>query len=363
MKKDIQNFIEKYGENLPKEAIEDLNKLSCQSSYLDTAFDQSPCTISLIDKDGTYLNANKTMLNVLKKEKESLVGHKIGDITKDTKILDLIRSLQESPTENTKYQVVESQIDGKNKQFWISVNRVGDRFLIIGSDITDFKDLEQEKMFSDKMAFLGEMSSFIVHEINNPLMAISMANEIIQMKAKDPVVTKYSEEIETMIQTITKIIDSLKVFSRRSGEEAQSVSLQKLFDNSRIILSGKEKGMKVKIVAENLENATIQGDEVEYLQILVNLMSNSIDAVKNLEEKWVKVKWDGSALKIVDSGRGIPDSVVPNLFKKFYTSKGSKGNGIGLYLSRELLRKQGFELVYSLEEGNTSFQWKRVVSN
>lgn len=356
MKQQLENFIEKYKSYLPPEAVVDLNSLKCQSSYLETTFDESPCTISLISQDGHYLNVNSKMLQTLNRSREDIIGHKVGDLTKDSKIWALIESLKSS-NETYKHEVLETLIENQRKQFWISANRVGSNFLVIGSDITDFKNLEQEKMFSDKMAFLGEMSSFIVHEINNPLMTIGMSNEVIQMSLKDPKLIKYSEDIQYMVDTISKIVESLKVFSRKQGKENQSVSLLKLVENSRTILSGKEKKSGVKIIIDDLVDVSIQGDEVDYLQILVNLISNSIDAVKGLEEKWVKIKWDNGVLKIVDSGKGIPESVVPNLFKKYYTSKGSKGNGIGLYLSRELLAKQGFDLVYKLESGNTSFQW------
>lgn len=357
MSQKIEKFLSKYGANLSPDAIAELRLISLESEYFEKTFNNSPCTISLINEDGTYANANKKMLSVLKLELKDIVGRKVGEITKDGAILKLFEEARAGLGNEEKYHVLETSLDGERKQFWISVNKVGNKYLIIGSDVTDFKNLEQEKMFSDKMAFLGEMSTFIVHEINNPLMTISMANEIIQMNAPSDQMVKNTEDIALMVDTIAKIIESLKIFSRRDSNQEVDVELESLFERSKMILGGKIKNSGVKVISSNLKNVNIKGSEVEFLQILVNLISNSIDAVKNNDEKWVKVDWSENSLKIIDSGKGIPSHVIPNLFKKFYTSKGNKGNGIGLFLSRELLNKWGLDLIYKLEDGHTSFQW------
>ncbi len=356
MSQRLAQFIEKYRNQLPPEAVGDLESICLESDYFEKTFDNSPCTITLIDHNGVYLNANKKMLETLNKDLKDLVGKKVGEITKDQTIFNLFQEVRNNNL-NDKYIVLESIIGEVKKHFWISVNRVGDKFLVIGSDITDYNNLEEEKRFSDKMAFLGEMSTFIVHEINNPLMRISLANEIIQMNAKDPVVIQSTQDVGFMVETISKIIDSLKVFSRRDTNQSDLVSLESLFERSQMILAGKIRNSGVNIISSNLKGAIIEGSEVEFLQIMINLISNSIDAVSECSNKWINVKWEDEKLKIIDSGTGVPELVVPNLFQKFYTSKGNKGNGVGLYLSRELLNNWNLDLIYALEDGHTSFQW------
>lgn len=298
------------------------------------------------------------MLDMLGKNLNDLVGKKVGDITNDQTILNLIEELNRENI-NYKYVVLESVLNEVKRHFWISVNRVGSKFLVMGSDVTDYNNLEEEKRFSDKMAFLGEMSTFVVHEINNPLMRISLANEVIRMNAKDPEAIQNTQDVEVMVETIGKIIESLKIFSRKEAHHLDKVNLESLFERSKMILTGKIRNSGVNIISSNLKDAVMDGSEVEFLQIMINLMSNSIDAVKDSSEKWINVKWEDDRLKITDSGRGVSDKVLPNLFKKFYTSKGNKGNGVGLYLNRELLNKWNYDLVYALDDGNTSFQWVR----
>ena len=352
----VNNFIEKYKHLVPQEAIAELSQISMEYEYFEKTFTNSPCTISLVRADGTYIAANKKTLDLMNATLDTLSNRRVGDVTNDDSLLKIIQETANSGVEE-KYLVFETKINNDLRRFWISINKVGENFLIIGSDVTDYKNLEEEKQFSNKMAFLGEMSSFIVHEINNPLMSISMANEIIQMNSKDSVIRGHTQGIEEMIETINKIIASLKIFSRKDTNDEDNVDLDLMFEQSLMVLSGKIRNSGVRIFSEGLTGISLPGNKVEFLQVLVNLISNSIDAAKNTTDKWVKVCWENNRFKVVDSGHGIPDHVVPNLFKKFYTSKGSQGNGIGLYLSREILNKWDLDLIYEVDGPNTSFQW------
>lgn len=355
----LNSFIEKHAKSLTPEAVAELSSIAKEEDYLRKAFDYNPCTICVIDENDNYLNANSKMLNMLNISADDFFGKQVGSITKDTTVMNLIRELKNSD-EDSKHLTIEAIVNGQKKFFWISANKIGNRVLTTGLDITDLKQLEEEKKFNDKLALLGEMSSFIVHEINNPLSAIIMATELIEMENEDlcsEALEKYTNQIKTMSSMIEKIIANLKSIVRQDTQTKTEISLQEVFAKSKIILSGKIKKSNVKITGFNLDKGTIWGTELNLIQVLVNLISNSIDALDDLPEKWVEVKWENDSLKIIDSGNGIPPQIESNLFKKHYTSKGNKGNGIGLYLSRDLLRKLGYDLVYKLEGNNTSFQW------
>lgn len=365
-------FLKKYQSQLSSDALSELKNIFSEMNFLQTAFDANPCTISLIDEKGQYVNANVEMLKLVNTTKEKFLGTQLGEITKDVSIKKLIQDLKNSD-ETSKHLIIDTVIENQRKVFFITANKVGDQILTTGLDITATKDLEEEKLFNDKMAVLGEMSSFIVHEINNPLSGISMATELIQFRNEDPDdassledlkkmnekkaadIKKYSDQISETITVISKIIDSLKTVTRKPTKDCSAVSLQSVFERSKTILSGKLKKQRIKITSEGLDKAVFMADEGDLIQVMVNLISNSVDAIQNIEDKWISVKWVNDELVLTDSGLGIPDSIVPNLFKKFHTSKGDKGNGIGLYLSRDLLKKWGYDLVYRLDGKNTSF--------
>lgn len=357
----ILNFYTKYHHLLPKEAQEELGEAVTEYGYLKQAFNESPCTISLIDENFKYLSVNKKMSLLLKKDADKVLGKKIGEITRDSSLLKIIQKFKNDPESEKSHSLEVPLADGSVKNFWLTINKVGKNFLIIGSDVTDFKNLEQEKMFSDKMAFLGEMSAFLAHEINNPLMTIGLSNEIIQLESEgNPKIAELTGQVDSMVSIMAKIIESLKMFARREDVEKSDVNLYNLLDNALILSRGKINHNDVKIINNVPKDATIHGSQINLFQVMINLINNSIYAVKSNPEKWIEIRWEDNSLKFIDSGKGIPENILPNLFKKFYTSKGNQGNGIGLHLSKQFLNESGYNLVYKLEGENTSFQWVPV---
>jgi C4-dicarboxylate-specific signal transduction histidine kinase len=122
------------------------------------------------------------------------------------------------------------------------------------------------------------------------------------------------------------------------------------FKNNNVDLefSGVEKNLCVKTRATQL------------LQVLFNLVSNSSDAIKNFETKWINVILDSDDqfvyIRIVDSGKGIDQVVLKKIFNPFFTTKDiGEGTGIGLSISRQMIADQGGKLVYDQYNGNTSF--------
>jgi PAS domain S-box-containing protein len=355
--KSVSEFIEKYKNQLSTEAIKDLKSIDTDFSYLEKIFEYNPCTISLVDENGVYLKTNQSMNAMFKEE---VIGKRIGELTKDNTIPEMIKEMREKGLV-AHYKMLEfMSVDDEKKYFFIRINTVGSKFLIMGSDLTQMKNMEQEKEFNEKMIFLGEMSSFIIHEINNPLSTISMSNEMLQISDSDPKEAEvYHNQIQEMVETISKIIESLRTFSQKQDHK-RPILVKDIYEKSRIILGSKIRKSKVNVSSVNLDGIEFEGNALDFIQVFVNLISNSLDAVEGLNEKWVKVQWENNALQITDSGNGIPDQVVQNLFQKFYTSKGTQGTGIGLHLSQTILNKWGYDINYALINNHTSFVLRKI---
>ena len=110
-------------------------------------------------------------------------------------------------------------------------------------------------------------------------------------------------------------------------------------------------------------NAQILCDEVEIEQVLVNLVNNAIDAVKDQPKKWVKVSLSDDAesvvLRVTDSGPGIPDSVRDKLFEPFFTTKSvGEGTGLGLSITKGILDEHKATIAVVTDSPNTCFEIK-----
>jgi C4-dicarboxylate-specific signal transduction histidine kinase len=354
----LKLFFDNYKHFLPPEAQKEIQEISEEYSYLKQIFNYSDWTISLVDDNGKYLIINPKMEKLI----GNVVGLKVGSLSKKTNILEMISFLKKNPKESQVTELVDIIIDNSHKSFLIQMTRVNDKFLLMGSEITEIQEMKKQQEFNERMIMLGEMSSFIIHDINNPLNSISMSAELIEMMTQGQMsidkIDQPVKNISTMVETISKIILTLKAFSRKedSYDEEREIEFEKILNQSLMMIKPKLKQSYVNISSES-DGSPIIGSEIEFLQVLVNLINNSIDAIKDNEEKWIKIIWKDSELTILDSGNGIDASVVPRLFEKFHTTKGSKGNGIGLYLSKEILNKNGYELEYKLKDNHTSFNW------
>ena len=108
------------------------------------------------------------------------------------------------------------------------------------------------------------------------------------------------------------------------------------------------------------EAAVIDCINVQISQVILNFLNNSMDAISELTDKWIKLVVDedykGVTLKCIDSGNGIPDAIREKLFQPFFTTKAvGKGTGLGLSISQGIIKAHGAKLHLDEESKNTCF--------
>jgi PAS domain S-box-containing protein len=235
--------------------------------------------------------------------------------------------------------------------FWVNntivsiYSKRGERqFLSIAFDISDRKRAEEKLVHSAKMATLGELSAGLAHEINNPLTIISGAIRLVPRFLNNP--EKLAAKIELInksCERIAKIILGLKKFSRADEKlTLKHCLLSNIVNEVMNLTESKSTLYNVRVTCDIKSSFLINCDEVRIEQVLVNLVNNAIDAIKELPEKWVKVSVfeEGSAIvvQVMDSGPGIPKIIADRIFEPFYTTKKvGEGTGLGLSLSKGIL--------------------------
>lgn len=243
-------------------------------------------------------------------------------------------------------------------------------FMGIARDLTNEisiqAELENERaksIHSSKLASLGEMSAGIAHEINNPLAIISGNVRLLKRYRLDEekFVNKV-EAIEKSIARIEKIVGGLRKFSRTTGGTPfRKVSLKRIVGEAFVLVDSKAKRHETDLSFEVPEGLEIECDEVEIEQVLVNLINNSIDAIKHLESRWVKIIGFRESslviLRVFDSGRGIHKGIEEKLFQPFFTTKEiGKGTGLGLSISKGILDQHNAHFFVNNQFENTCFE-------
>lgn len=227
------------------------------------------------------------------------------------------------------------------------------------------KNLENEKlklMQASKMATLGEMAAGVAHEINNPLAIISNSNELLR---RDPEregrIIETTTTIKGSVERIAKIVKGLRKFCRDGREfDKKNHSLKTIILDSLDISSLNSKGTKVRLIKEKLFDQEVYCDELEVEQILINLFNNALFGALETQDPWIEVSMESSKdlIKVMvrDSGLGISEEIVENLFNPFFTTKPiNEGTGLGLSISKGIAEEHKGSLNYQLIDGHTAF--------
>jgi signal transduction histidine kinase/ActR/RegA family two-component response regulator len=204
-----------------------------------------------------------------------------------------------------------------------------------------------------RFAAAGQLLADVAHEVNNPLMAIS---GLVEARLDDGLESAEARADFLAIQRQTarasKLMSGLLRFVRTTEDEPQPVDLVRATRSAADLVSY-QFGVREITLVDRLEHGIPQAtiDPGRFEQVLVNLLSNAVDALRDAPHPRTlmlesTVQGDEVEIAIVDSGPGIPDAIRARLFQPFATSKGTKGNGLGLYISRQLLRDAGGDLRY-----------------
>lgn len=220
---------------------------------------------------------------------------------------------------------------------------------------------------SGKMASLGEMAGGIAHEINNPLAIIHGRMEQVSRQLKQPTIDVdfLKASVETVLKTtqrIAKVIKYLRVFSRNVDLDApfEKCHLQEIVDDTLTLVREKLKSNGVELRLNPVPPVVFMGNSILISQVMVNLLNNAFDAVRVLDEKWIQLQFDVEsdllAVRIVDSGRGIPAKIVNKVMEPFFTTKEvGQGTGIGLSISKGIIDSHQGSLWIDHRSENTCF--------
>lgn len=228
------------------------------------------------------------------------------------------------------------------------------------------QELQSDLIQSGKLAAIGEISSSIAHEINNPLFVVQgRLSSIRKMIDSDNIdrekLLSYVSSVEDMQGRIVQIISGLKNFSRDSRHEIEEeFSMPEVLEEVNVFLGERIKVSGVDFgIHDASQMAKVKAKKVEFSQVMVNLVTNAIDAIAERPEKWIKIDItrdrNDLVIKVIDSGE-IDRAQAGKLFKPFYSSKQTgQGTGLGLSISRRIVERYNGTLILDLESERTCF--------
>ncbi len=222
------------------------------------------------------------------------------------------------------------------------------------TDITDRKHAEAQMVQASKLAALGEMSTSVAHELNQPLNVIRLAvGNAIRKLEKGIMDPSYFRDklgrIASQTERAAAIIDHMRMFGRKAEVGHSDLDPRDAVRGALDFMSSQLRLARIEVSADLPDTCPlVLGCRVSLEQVILNLLTNARDAIQaNHGERKITLAVDGSSTDSVqivvgDTGGGIPQGAMPWVFDPFYTTKKmGEGTGLGLSVSYGIVRDMG----------------------
>ena len=327
-----------------------------------TTFDALSDGLALADANGNVLRANASFLGLFDLVSSEITGKSMNNVFVDAFEL----SLPEFIATVGERKSTELSVEGR----WFRVrydaiqsdpNNESGSILIV-TDITDQKKLQETLKLSERLAATGRLAHIIAHEINNPLEA--MSNLLFLAGAGTPdrylETQAYVNQASEELHRISRITKQVLAYHRESVEPVPTAA-DEMLEGVLAMFASQLKINQIELVAHLNCSKKLRVHPGEVRQVLNNLVANALDAM-NGSSGILRVRCmpsvhypngiRGVRFLCSDTGTGIPESILPRIFDAFYTTKEAKGSGIGLWLSSEVIEKhKGYSRVRTRTEG------------
>ncbi|HZK35106.1 MAG TPA: ATP-binding protein [Bacillota bacterium] len=227
----------------------------------------------------------------------------------------------------------------------ISGHRVGT--IIVGSDITEFREQGKIIVQQEKLSLLGQMGASIVHETRNYLTTIKGGSQLLELLAEDDRVKKIAERIDNATDDVNRIISGFLFLSRPNSSVYRETSVNELVESILPLLETTTfmTGTKISLTLCSNE-CRVLTDDSQIKQVIMNIAKNGVEAMGGIEEQLLQIETkfieesNEMTITIEDKGTGVSKDSLKELGKPFFTTK-DKGTGLGLSVSYRIIQEHG----------------------
>lgn len=354
--------------------VEARKALEERTLELEDFIDNATEGIHWVGGDGVILRANRTELELLGYEADEYVGRHISEFHADPDVIAEMlvaltsgRSLTNQPARlrakdgSIKHVLINSNVawrDGRFSHTRCFTRDVTERVRMEG----DLRRLEIELHHAGRLSAVGELGAGIAHELHQPLTAMQMLVETMQLEPNRPISTirKECSLISEQIFRMADIIDGIRDLARKKPPKLEPVSA--LWPVSRVValLAEQMRQAGIDLVQDFPASAPpILADRGQLQQVFLNLLTNSLHALAEASgdegEKTIRIglqcSGDHVVFEVEDSGPGIAAEVAEQIFNPFFTTKDQDGTGLGLSLSRGIVRDHRGDLSFESSPG------------
>jgi PAS domain S-box-containing protein len=225
-----------------------------------------------------------------------------------------------------------------------------------------FRDVTMERrtraalLANEKLAVAGRLAATIAHEIHNPLDSVANLLYLLQQDPNGNDSRHFLDIAQSELSRVTQISRAMLSLYRESKAPV-AVNLKDMIDDLLLLMEGRFNSIGVQVSASLPPDVVIEGFPAELRQVFTNLITNAAEAAGRDGHITVRVTPQeagiarfgeklqaGALVEIIDDGPGIAPEIRENLFQPFFTTKGERGTGLGLWVTQGIIRKHAGSL-------------------
>ncbi|MDD3313118.1 PAS domain-containing protein [Pseudodesulfovibrio sp.] len=341
-------------------------------------FDSIPSAVFVLDRETLeILNCNESARDIYGWEREDLQGRSFLTLFRPEEADDWAGPIRTCPEIELCTQVTQS---GEPIFVFVRISPADfdkrDALIAVCTDVTRKVVAEQQVIQASKMSTLGEMSTGVAHELNQPLTILQAISNLLTRKVrrKAPIEPEILEEmaegISTHVNRASKIIEHMREFGRKSDMKTMPVDINGVLRRGFEFFSQQLSVHNIEVIWDLKGGLPmVMADSNRLEQVVVNLLLNARDAI---EERWTGKNGDADkrihirsfaegervCFRICDTGTGIPTAIRDRLFEPFFTTKNvGKGTGLGLSISYGIVTDYGGDITArAWEPGGACFE-------
>lgn len=232
--------------------------------------------------------------------------------------------------------------------------------VLVFRDITLERRTQETLLANEKLAVAGRLAATIAHEIHNPLDAVSNLLYLLRTSNSEEESRQFIDMAESELARVTQISRAMLGLYRESRAPVP-VDLKEILEDILLLMEHRFHELNVSIHTDLPHQVIVDAFPAELRQVFTNLLANAAEATPGGEIRIgasrlpaTQKSPSGALVVIADNGVGIPEEIRSQLFQPFFTTKGERGTGLGLWVSRGIVSKHGGTIDIASDTGASS---------